>query len=534
MRAIGTVTSAVALLLWLAAAANAAPSWQAPQTIKTVRGVPDPRVGISAAGMATIVFADAAPGAGQGVFAVRRSPGGSFGAPSQLGYGADPQLAVAPDGTTAVAWRDAGAIQLLVAPPGGALAGGVRHTLTAPGAYSDAPRLGIAGDGRATLLWRVSDSGGLGQPVQLRVATVTRDGALSGPDSIGGEAACDAPALSANLSGDAVAYCQRRAEAYVRGPAGAFETVPFGLPGFYTSSVAVDGAGTAMAIGYWDDLKSMGVTQYRLRARGGSFDAPRPLPRSGAVTVVNQERRSVAAWSEGGRLGYAIRPAGGDFGPARRSDVRVGPISTPTPIAPLGPLPLLFLDEPSDRGRLAAAQIGVDDVARALGEPAIPGIREFPVALAAAESGIAVATWEQRCGEGFAVMAMVLDERRGTSDPPCQDRVAPRVLIRPKRARLAGRSLRFRVGCDESCRLVVRTRVVGSGRRKPLATAKTPRPRPLPASGYRAFKLRLRAADAVRVRASLKAGRRVTVRFALSVRDDFENGAVRRLVVPLR
>jgi hypothetical protein len=154
--------------------------------------------------------------------------------------------------------------------------------------------------------------------------------------------------------------------------------------------------------------------------------------------------------------------------------------------------------------------------------------------MAAADSGLAVAVWEQRCGKGYAVMAMVLDERRGSTDPPCQDARAPKVAVRPKRARLLGRQLRVRVGCDEKCHLGVRARVLRNSRGKPLATAKIRRARPIAAGRYRTFALRLTKAQAAKVRTAKARGQRVTVRLALPVRDGYGNGTVRRVAVPLR
>ena len=76
--------------------------------------------------------------------------------------------------------------------------------------------------------------------------------------------------------------------------------------------------------------------------------------------------------------------------------------------------------------------------------------------------------------------------------------------------------------------------MLGAGSGRPLATAKTRRAALLGARRFRTFKLRLSPTEAIRLSRALAVGRRVTVRLALPVRDSYENGAVRRVAVPLR
>ncbi len=557
--AVGGVGLAASGLLAVTSA-QAVPSWTSPVTVASVRGIPDPEAGMDRSGKATIVYS-AAPVATNprrpGVFQTWRFPGSTFSAPRQIGSGVEPTIAVAPSGDTAIAWIDGDRIELLrqAAPGAPGASGQLTRSIDAGGTGAGDLRLVLDGGGRATVVWTPRVGSQSSAPVQLRAASVSATGDVAPTQELGPPAPCPALSVAGNLAGDVAALCGTSAQhIHVRAPGQqefqieAFQADPIDRSGSHDpvlasgpSRVSVDGAGTVTVTTNVNG-RAAGVSTYRDRARGGAFGPWHNLG-NGSLLLLGQESRTVATWADGGAMKLAVRPAGGEFGPEQTAPVAslggsTANVQFQEVAAPLGPLPILVGARDVDGvglPALAGFSLGPAGVPTSFGRLALPGgAVDVPGNVAAGESGLAVATWEQRCGDGYAVMAMALDERRGTSEPPCQDRLAPRALIRPARVRLRGRALSFRAGCDESCRMVVRIRVLQAGRSRPLATRKTPRPVRLAASRYRSFKLRLRASDAARVRSALAAGRRVTVRFALSVRDDFENGAVRRLAVRLR
>jgi hypothetical protein len=533
-----------------AGVALAAPTWKAPMTVAEVRGIPDPQVAVDRAGTATVVYSTADVGSTSRrptVYAAARLPGQGFGKPTALGIGAEPRIAVDPGGATAIAWIDGDRIQFLLQPAPGQLGapGQLRTAIDVAGGGARDLRLLLDGAGRATLAWLPDAASDVGREVRPRSATISPQGELSPVQELGAPTQCGRLQLAGNAAGDAAAACFPGTTVHVReAGAGEFVTETY-APNYLHSQayLSVDGAGTVTVALPSDSSGHMALALVE-RSRGGAFAQTGAFTDADGASIPRlfaQEGRSVVAWTKGGELHYAIRPAGGAFG--TKQTLATAGRSMPSAFvdvrAPLGPLPLIMATTEVAFGDVAplnlrGATVGVEGVARLAGGAVVPGLVDFPGNVAASESGIAVATWEQRCGEGFAVMAMALDERRGTSEPPCQDRAAPKVLIRPRQARLVGRALRFRAGCDEVCRLLVRTRVVRAGVGKPLATKKARRAVPIGAGRFRSFALRLRPAEVARVRASLAARRRVTVRFALSVRDAYENGAVRRVAVPLR
>lgn len=530
--------------------AAAEPTWKAPMTVAKVRGIPNPQVAVDRAGKATVVYSTADVGSTSRrptVYAATRLPGQAFGKPTALGIGVEPRIAVDPGGATAVAWVDGDRIQFLLQPAPGQLGapGQLRRAVDVAGAGARDLRLVLDGAGRATLAWLPDTASDAPGEIRPRAATISPQGDVSPVQELGAPTPCGRLQLVGNAAGDAAAACFPGTTVHVR-EAGAGEFVTETYAPSYLHSQAyltVDGAGT-VTVALPSDSSGLVTVALVERSRGGAFAQTGGFTDAGGASIPRlfaQEGRSVVAWTKGGELHYAIRPAGGAFG-ARQALPTAGRNLASAFFdvsAPLGPLPLIMTTTQMAVGDVApldlrGATVGVDGAARAAGEAVVPGLVDFPGNVAASENGIAVAAWEQRCGEGFAVMAMVLDERRGSSEPPCQDRAAPKVLIRPQRARLVGRALRFRAGCDEVCRLLVRTRVVSGGVGKPLATKKARRAARIGAGRFRSFALRLRPAEVRRVRAALAARRRVTVRFALSVRDAYENGAVRRVAVRLR
>jgi hypothetical protein len=548
-----TVSQVMAVLLvaltaaLLATSASAAPTWKTPLTVASpVRGIPEPMVAMDRAGRATIVFDDAPVGdfgpldSGPGVYAVVRGRGSTFTTPVRIGSGGEPRLAVTPDGATAIAWVDGSKVRLMFQPAPGRLApeSQVRSAVDAgPGGATDL-QLKLDADGRSTLVWKSRTASDGPAEVRLHALAIASDGTVGAVQELGPSASCPGLSFDANLAGDAAVLCATRNEIYVRDAGEAiFEAEPLEpLAGNIAGYVLVDGAGTTTVV--VPVRLSLSWTLYKSRPRGGVFVQEGVF--DGHTDIYGQEGRTVAVRYDDRQVVYAIRPAGAEtFEAPRRSasrslDVVRGLTRT---TAPLGPLPLLGITDfnvPGTASPLSGIAIRTDGGVQTSGLVPVPGQIDFSGNVAGSENGLAVATWEQRCGNGFAVMAMVLDEQRGSTAPPCQDRLAPKVAVRPKRAGLVGRTLRVRIGCNELCRLGVRVRVLRGGRGKPLATAKTRGGRRIAAGRYSSFTLRLIRSQAAKVRAARASRRRVTVRLALPVRDSYENGAVRRVAVPLR
>lgn len=540
--------------------AQAAPQWLSPQTVELTRGTPEPEVATAADGRAAVVYSLADRSDESRLALLLRRPGEPFVTAAMEPTGAtSPAIAMSPSGVVAVVAVDAGRLMLTRYQPI-VNWGATGEVIPIPGAGTSAgqPQIGIDNAGRVTIVWisppLASPSGGP-QTSQIQAVTVDPAAGVGPIETLGAPGDCS-PELDVNLRGDAVVAgnCfNQGADMFYRPAGGSFGPgeAPFAADG--SVEAAIDGAGTVHAI-ETSTVPSgpRGIDfefrlAYAVRPPNGPWGASRPLDNAtaGPADIEAQEDgRVIAGWRDGDRLRYAIGATGSQLGTARtaaraRATARYIPWTPAFDIvaARRGPVLLAWRESYFSHQRVAAAWVEADG---SLTKPyrGIPGdISPSRPAFAVSDSGIAVGAWEQRCSVpegGFALMAVAFDNAGRPDGAPCQDRVAPQVLIRPQRARLVGQTLRFRAGCNEDCRLVVRVRVLRRGLGKPLATKKTPRPQALQANRFRSFKLRLRRAEATRVRAALAARRRVTVRFALSVSDSYENGAVRRVAVPLR
>jgi hypothetical protein len=548
-----------------AATAAAAPSWQPVQTLDLIRGVPRPDVGINGAGSSTVVYtsADTTFDELRPWFAVR-PPNGDFSVKVvKPGGEADAQVAVAPNGATAIAAIGRGRLYVTLYPaPGAAGVPGIGGTDGTPtpidvgGMGVDALQLAIDGSGRATVVWASPRVGRLGEaPTQIYTATVASPSWAPGTAQALGPPGHCRPALDVNLRGDTVVGrdCDGQPDDFFYRPAGGNfgpAEAPFGGgdpgPGGGAVGMALDGSGSVHAYQsvYVDFPKggpSYSRVSYSVRPPAGPFGPTEQLGFASAIGFqieAQEDGDVIAAWPSG----YAFRPPGGPFGPVRKVK-GMGGTGFDLVTSPNGPALLSWRDRfglaETATEQVAAAVITPDGESRAtrLGLPGLVGASPWsPVSFAINDAGQAVGAWEQRCGrEGAsAVMAIALAEGSSGNRPPCQDRSAPKVLIRPQQARFVGRTLRLRAGCDEACSLGIKIRVLRGGRGKPLATAKLRGIRQLAPSRFRSFGVKLRPADAARVRRALTARKRVVVRLALSVRDTYENGAVRRVAVPLR
>ena len=117
-----------------------------------------PQIGVAPDGTATVVWRRS-NGTNNIIQAATRPPGGSFGEAvdlSDTGQNAfDPQIGVAPDGTTTAVWRRYNGseyiIQARTRPPGGSF--GEAVDLSETGQSAIEPQIGVSPDGTATAVW---------------------------------------------------------------------------------------------------------------------------------------------------------------------------------------------------------------------------------------------------------------------------------------------------------------------------------------------------------------------------------------------
>lgn len=566
----GTFILAVSLLaLAVAGPASAAMTWRPEQTIDVVRGVPLPDVAVSDDGRATLVFSGARFfGGGPELSVWVRRPGQPepfiSGAVYPPGGATDARVAMSPAGVTAIAAVEAGRLFVTMFPlapgrPRGRSYIGKTVEIPTPG-FADAPQIEIDALGRATVAWASPPRlDVIEKPSrQVHAVTVGPDAVVGPVQAIGDPGDCN-PALDVNLRGDVVVAvnCSERADlVYYRPAGGAFGAgeQPFGANG--RIQVALDGDGTVHAVRTVNVPHHVGKTPffryelaYAARPAGGSFSPPEALSQPGADSPgpvdleVQETGRVIVGWVEGDRFVYAVRPSGGSFGQARVA----GPTASiatrddtaeahDVVVSPHGPVLLTWRNSDrieaallSDDGRLTDR---FSSVAGPLLEQRPHAISSFAIN----DSGQVAGTWEQRCSSdgAFVVMAVQRDSGGIPREAPCQDRRAPRAIVVGKRALLARRAVRVRLACDEVCRLTTSARVLVPGRRKPIATAKTAREQRLAARRGKWVTLRLSRAEGRRIASARRAGRRVTVRLGVSVRDRYENGRIWRLRVPLR
>lgn len=567
-------TAVLALLLTtLTAAPAAAFEWQPVQTLTSVRGYPEPRVAIDASGKSTVVSVGGYSGGGLGGTAqlYMRAPGArsTFHAPGYaLGMTA-PAMAVNPAGALAIATVDGSRLDLtLYSAPGPSPTSPsdgprpVKVTLDLAGIEISTPQVEVDAAGAATVVWASATGAGTWtadfRPSRVHAATVSPSGAVAAVE-LGQPGSACAPRLDVNLRGDAVvaANCDSHGEIFYR-PAGGSFGGPEVIPGFssYRADVTIDGAGGVLAFDAADRSSEPKNRDYQVyefvRPPGGSFGSARRLSIPPGAAWLEAETlengRTFVVWSERSTVHRAIRASDGTLGPAVQVPGAVdaqpfGLVSAPGGFGLVWWIETPTLDgpggsyKPGARSRVMAAVLGDDGTVEAgtsLGVPGPPGT-VFTPSFAVNEQGRAIGAWEQQCaGGGFAVMVAVRDDRLGGRlEPPCQDARAPKVAVRPQRARLVGRRVRVRVGCDEACTLGVRVRVLRDGRGRPLATGRLRSAR-VGAGRYRTVTVPLRPRQAVAVRRALKGRARIVTRLAIPVNDAYGNGAVRRVAVPLR
>lgn len=565
MRARNFILLGWLLALAFAGSASAAVSWQPAETLDLVRGVPRPDVGINAAGSSIVVYssADTVFDEPRPWFAVR-PPGGGFTVKAvKPGGQTDARVAVAPNGATAIAAVDRGRLFVTLYPaPGAAGIPGVGGTdgtptvIDAGGLAIDALQLAIDGSGGATVVWASPRVGQLGEPpTQVYTATVaTPSWAPGSAQALGAPGRCR-PAVDVNLRGDTVVSrnCTGQPDDFFYRPAGgAFgaSEAPFGggepAPGDGRIGMALDGGGSVHAFQalYADDPKGgfhLERVSYAVRPPGGPFGIAEQLAFASPLAFdleAQEDGDVVAAWGRS----YAFRPPGGSFGPVRTVAATAAATGFDLVTSPNGPA-LLSWREQLGLGEARTEQVAAAAIAASgAAKPSRLGVRgvlggslSSPVSFAINDAGHGVGAWEQRCSRAgaAAVMAVALDDRGSAEQPPCQDRRAPKVILPGRRAGVAGRTLRVRIACDERCRMTAKARVTQRGTRRPLAGAKTARERSIAGRRGAWLKLRLSRSEAGAIRRALGAGRKVTLRLAVRVRDRYGNGAVRRFAARL-
>lgn len=562
------------LFTTLLAAPAAGFVWQPVQTLNLVRGFPEPKVAIDASGKSTVVYAGGSyPGRdldGQSRL-YTRAPGArsTFFEPGLLPGRTAPAIAASPGGALAIATLSGSQLDLTLYPAPGPKPrppwGDPRPataTLEAAGFAIGRPEVAIDGAGVATVVWTSPAEAGAWtpdfRPTRVHAATVSPTGTVSAVEQLGQPGRDCTPRLDVNLRGDAVVAtnCRdSRGEIFYRSAGASFGAAET-IPGFssYQADVTIDGAGGVLAIDADDhglNPRSYDYQAYEfVRPAGGEFGGARRLsiPASAAQLEMEtlEDGRTFAVWRDGTTVRHAIRAADGTLGPAGQVPGAVGAYTLGLVSAPSG-FGLVWWVQTAAPGGLQGegarnlvmaavlASDGTVETGTPQGVPGPPGA-VFTPSFAVNEQGRAIGAWEQQCaGGGFAVMTAVRDDRRGDRlDPPCQDASAPKVAVRPQRARLVGRRLRVRVGCDEKCTLGVRVRVLRNGRGRPLATGRLRNAR-IGAGRYRTVTVPLRTRrQAAAVRQALGRGARISTRLAIPVSDAYGNGAVRRVVVRLR
>jgi hypothetical protein len=241
----------------------------------------DPQVAVAQDGTATVVW-QRQVGFVSIVQASTRPPGGAFGSPVDLsaagGNARSAQLGIAKDGTTTVTWQLSGALDRIVQastrPPGGAFGSPV--DLSAAGELSDSSDVAVAPDGTTTVIWRNKDltdtvvqastrppGGTFGSPIDVSAAGVDVDDEVR-------------VAVAADGTTTVIWTDNTLARTRTRPPGGAFgPVVDMSTVGESANDaeVAVAPDGTTAAIWYRSDGAD-DRAQVSTRPPGGAFGSP--------------------------------------------------------------------------------------------------------------------------------------------------------------------------------------------------------------------------------------------------------------------
>ncbi len=221
-----------------------------------------------------------------------RPPGGTFGAPVDLSASGqdayDPQLAIAPDGTTTATWQRTNGtnyiVQASTRPPGGAF--GAPVDLSATGQDAGFPQLAVAADGTTTVIWPRSN----GTNYIVQASTRPPGGTFGAPIDLSATGQNAGPVQLALAADDTTTVVWLRSngtnnivQASTRPPGGAFGA-PIDLSASgqdaLNPQVAVAPDGTTTAT--WQRSNGThGIVQASTRPPGSAFSGPVDLSASG-------------------------------------------------------------------------------------------------------------------------------------------------------------------------------------------------------------------------------------------------------------
>jgi hypothetical protein len=330
VRSLAVLTAALVVGPQLAASAATTGSWSPPvqlsAPIPPTDVVGDPAVAVNGTGAEVAAWYDQAADGTQLVHVRTSADGRTWSAPTTLGGGVAPAVALAPDGRAVAVWEGlppvTGTIQASVRAPGGSWSAPVTV-----GTAGGAPVVGVDGQGDAIAAW--ADSGGV-ETAGLPAGgswTAVRNLATGGKDVH----------LAVNATGGAIVTWA--------GPTGAIladsGTVTGGFPAPVTvaapayrqgdPAVALNDAGQASLV--W---RGRTTALAATRTAGGAWSAATQLTAnaSGSVsTAIDGAGDAVAAFAQynGATTTFPVyvarRPAGGTWGAAT-------PLSAPADYAP--------------------------------------------------------------------------------------------------------------------------------------------------------------------------------------------------------
>ncbi len=289
----------------------------------------DPQVAVAPDGTTTAVW-QSSNGPVSIVQASTRPPGGTFGSPVDLSAAGKfahlPQLAVAQDGTTTVIWQLSGVsdriVQARTRPPGGTFGSVV--DLSATGELSDSPDVAVASDGTTTAVWRRDD----GTDKVVQASTRPPGGAFGSPVdlSAAGGNVDDEPRVAVASDGTTtVVWTDTSAQTTTRPPGGTFgSVVDLSAAGqsALDAQVAVAPDGTTAATWYRSDGTDDRV-QLTTRPPGGAFGSPVDLSAAGGSAddpqvAVAPDGTSTVIWKRSDGTDPIVQtstlPPGGAFG----------------------------------------------------------------------------------------------------------------------------------------------------------------------------------------------------------------------------
>lgn len=223
---------------------------------------------------------------GSGLWVATRNPGGAWTAPAKLAPEASrAAVAVADSGAAVVAWIELGAanrftVKAMRRAPGGAF--GAAETLGSARSLSEysldgSVKAAIAADAEALVLWTQPPADRETRQMPVNVSIAPPGGAFGGAQRVGLTQATSAPALAAAVDGRALAVFSTGREVQVaeRPPGGAFGApiplAPVREPLVVLPAAAI-GANGAAVVG-WYGLFNQGVSAVA-RAATGPFGEP--------------------------------------------------------------------------------------------------------------------------------------------------------------------------------------------------------------------------------------------------------------------